>query len=395
MPTAHDYDGAVYDEALHRVDGRTKDNLGRRDAQTNRHSKKPLRRTSHRLQTRGEPPLVGNDPYPPAASILKCSMPITQAPFPDVCFSSVTIFGNVRKEVAEELKAHSESYMALIPFGAGNKIFEQARVLTTATADLVSALANDGTQYSVAAPVQEDAPPHKAWFARPFAMILKDPSPSLRKTLLDTKTVAYRRNGENFAFLSSNIPLSENSWIVCNFKGGPVMNRPEKMTEALTAISRQICQLNGLRSLANRILSKEGVGQSSEERIHVAIAGLSLIYIDRRDEEDREDPVWQLHGKPLTKLDKEHREWLRAVRHVSFFIDSTTELIQERARVGCVWCKSELHTNLNCPLPRVKDWLGPQPPKERLTPEPRDTSSSKEGKRATRKERKGKGKARD
>lgn len=334
-------------------------------------------------------------PHPPTAASLSCIFPVTNAVFPNVLLSDAALLGNVRGEVADELKAHPKKYMALIPMGAGNGVFEEARELTMAVADLVNELANDNNQYTVAAPVREGQPPHGARFAKPFAMILKDPSTELRHTLLDAKTVAFRRNGRGFAFIASEIPPAEKPWVLCNFKGGPVTNSPPRMLEALRAIGERFIASPGLRALANRILKSENIGHSAEERIHVAIAGLSLVFIERLDEKDQDDPIWQLHGRPLTRVDRLHREWLRAIRRVAFFVNTTTELTQERAPVSCVWCKSELHTSPFCPLPKVKDWLGPTIPRDRLEPEPRDTKLAKEGKRGPKKGRKGKGKGKD
>lgn len=332
-------------------------------------------------------------PSPPTMASLTCKYPVTIAAFPNITLSDAAILGNVRGEVAEELRKSPEKYMALIPIGAGNKAFENARELTTAAMDLVSEIANDGQRYTVAAPVREGQPPHGARFAKPFAMILRDPTAELRTTLLNAKTVAFRRNGKSLAFVVSEISPTEKPWVICNFKGGPVTNSPLRMAEALKAIGEQVTASAGLRAIANRILRDENIGRTAEERIHVAIASFSLTFIDRLEGEGQSNPVWQLHGRPLTKIDKLHREWLRAMRQVDFFVNATTELAQERAPVSCVWCKSELHTSPFCPLPKVKDWLGPAIPPDRLEPEPRDTKSSKEGKRGPKKGRKGKGKA--
>ncbi|KAF4598927.1 hypothetical protein AB1N83_012686 [Pleurotus pulmonarius] len=319
------------------------------------------------------PHWTSSKPPPPTSGNLSCKYPITLAAFPNVSLSGAAILGNVRGEVADELRKHPEKYMALIPLGAGNRAFENARELTTAAADLVNEIASDGKQYMVAAPVREGQPPHEARFAKPFAMILRDPTTELRQTLLSARTIAYRRCGKGLAFIVSEISPAEKPWVICNFRGGPVTNSLPRMAEALRAIGEQVVASAGLRALANRILKDENVGRNAEERIHVAIANLSLIFIERLNGSSQSDPVWQLHGKPLTKTDKTHREWLRAMRQVTFFINTTTELTQERAQ--------------------VKDWLGPLVPPDRLEPEPRDTKSSKEGKRGPKKGRKGKGKA--
>lgn len=332
-------------------------------------------------------------PLPADATSLDCNLPITKAAFPNVTLSDAAIMGNVRREVVDKLRSNKRKYMALIPVGAGNKTYEKPRGLIRATEELVNEVANDGTQYEVAAPVREGEPPYGATYAKPFAMILKEPSDGLRRTLLNAKVVAFRYNGEGFAFMASNITPAEKPWVICNFKGGPVTRAADKMARALKAIGEQIISSTGLRMLANGILRDEGVGNSAEERIQVAIAGLSLSFIERLDTNGRDDPVWQLHGRPLTTVEKKHREWLRALRQIKFFINTTTELVQERMQVSCVWCKSETHTNPFCPLPKVKDWLGPIPPLDNLVPEPRDTKSSKEGKRGPKKGRKDKGKA--
>ncbi|KDQ32354.1 hypothetical protein PLEOSDRAFT_165547 [Pleurotus ostreatus PC15] len=332
------------------------------------------------------------EPPQPSSGDPKCTLPTTKGIFPNIVLSEAAIIGNVRREVAVELKVNHENYMALIPIGAGNRIFEQPREMIAATEALLRGLANDGVGYEVAAPVRENEPPHGARFAKPFAMILKDPSPELRTKLIEAKVVAFRREGKNHAFVASNITPPERPWVICNFKGNPVTNDTEKMAKALKAIGEQMLKATGLRTLANSILRDERIGRSAEERAHVGIAGLSLAFIERRDEEGQEDPIWQLHGRPLTKEDKKHREWLRAVRRMSFFLDATTELVQERKQIGCVWCKSETHTSLFCPLPRVKDWLGPTVPRDNLFPEPRDTAPPKEGKRGNKKDKKGKAK---
>ncbi|KDQ32105.1 hypothetical protein PLEOSDRAFT_165415 [Pleurotus ostreatus PC15] len=330
---------------------------------------------------------------PPTAS-LNCAYPITAAAFPNVALTDAAILGNVRKEVADELRKHHDNYLALLPIGAGNELYQNARELTTTAADLINALANDGTQYTVAAPVREGDPPYGARFAKPFAMILREPSDALRHKLLKAKTIAFRMQGKGHAFIATEIQPDDRSWVICNYKGSPVTNDIVKMVEALKAIGDQVISSSGLRAIANRILKEEDVGRTAEERIHVVAAGLSLVFIDRQDENRRDDPVWQLHGRPLTKDEKKNREWLRAVRQVDFFLDATTVLVQERKPVSCVWCKSETHASPSCPLPLVKDWLGPPVSQEALAPEPRDTKTSREGKRESKRGPKGRGKGR-
>ncbi|KAF9492427.1 hypothetical protein BDN71DRAFT_1433211 [Pleurotus eryngii] len=258
-------------------------------------------------------------PTPPTPTNPNCKFPITNAAFPNVTLPEAAILGNVRKEMANELKQNPAKYLALLPLGAGNKLYENAREITRAAARLVSAMVNNNNRYTVAAPVREGDPPYGARFAKPFAMILKEPSVELRCSLL----------------------------------------------------------------------RDEGIGHLVEDRIHVAIASMSMVYIDRADDKGRDDPVWQLHGRPAANDEKKYREWLRAVCQIKFFLDETTELDSERNPVGCVGCKSETHTNSSCPVPKVQDWLGPNVTNDQLAPEPRDVKTSREGKRKG----KGKGKA--
>ncbi|KDQ32525.1 hypothetical protein PLEOSDRAFT_165058 [Pleurotus ostreatus PC15] len=276
------------------------------------------------------PHWTSTKPSPPLAKDLACDYPITLAAFPNVVLPEATTLGNVRKEVAKELRDNPERYLALIPFGAGNRLFEEARGLTLPAADLINALANEDKQYAVAAPAREGEPPHNARFAKPFAMILKDPSPNIRTKLLNTKTLAFRINGRGFAFSIAEIGKGPKSWVICNLKGSAVSSEPQEMTKALKAIASQILESTGLRTLANRILGEENVGRTAEERAQVAIGSMSLIYIERGNEHGYGDPVWQLHGRPLSRNDKENKEWLRAIRQVTFFVDATTVLQQER-----------------------------------------------------------------
>ncbi|KAL4263338.1 hypothetical protein AB1N83_006999 [Pleurotus pulmonarius] len=331
----------------------------------------------------------------PPPEIHMPAIPCTTGNLPNLVFDEATIYGAVDSKVAAGIRGKAEELTAVIPFGAGNKLFDTQPGLVNGIKDFLEALVErngEGVKLEVQRAAREGRAPHTATFAKPFTIIVAGVPHRIRTFLLQRQTFAFRSQGTPYAFFVADPDQPTKPWIIYTFKGDYIVESGERMKEALTSICRTIEGLPAARNFVNKTLMERRMGNTAEERMQMILSTMSLVYTERRREDGRQTPLWQLHGMPISPNIDTQREWLKLVRRIRFYLNDYTAMEPERIPFGCVWCKSLTHDGNACPLPDHRDWKGPVPDDKHYAPEIVDTiPTNKEGRRRGKGKGKGKG----
>lgn len=331
---------------------------------------------------------------PPAdTNIAPPPFPCTTGPLPNAVVDEATVYGALDPQVAIGVRNHADDLIAVIPYGAGNKLFEQKpETVTIIQRFLRSLLMTNGEDgdIEVQRPAREGKPPHNAKFAKPFPVIIAGLPKRIREYLLAVQVFAFRQQTTPCAFLVIDPMFAIKPWVIYTFRGDYVTRDEGGMTRALTAVAKTIEGLIAVKNHVNKVMASQNLGSSAEERLQMVLATMSLVYVERKESDGRTTPLWQLHGCPISTNSETQREWLKTMRRIRFLLKEYTVMEPEKTPFGCVWCKSMTHDGAACPLPLDKDWKGPIPEEGYHALEYRDIAPTrKEGRR--RKAGKGKG----
>ena len=298
-------------------------------------------------------------------------IPYTTERFPKLTPSYATLFGNLNEATTKQVRSHPGCYIALIPFGAGQRLTQDNPELAKDLETFLKSLGFPGSNHlQVARPTPSVVPPNRARFAKPFPYLLLNAPEPLCRLLLWQQTFAFQINSKHLAFNAVSPDVQVESWVILNLSGSFVTPEQLHMINALRTIATTLMTDRAFLSMTNTQLAKRGIGKTATERAMISISTFRLTFIPRTLEDGIEQPIWQLQGMPISRDLKTHLVWLRIIRRTHFMVNNILSLEPDKSPFGCVWCKAETHSSENCPLPNTNDWKGPTPAHEYLTPDP-------------------------
>ncbi|KAG5641141.1 hypothetical protein DXG03_005937 [Asterophora parasitica] len=250
------------------------------------HGRKPLDPTSQR----------GPEIHIPA---VKC-MTFTRAVFPRIVIPYTLLVQNLDADIETLIEADPDAYIAIVPFGAGNKYFrDNPRANANILAFIKSLeLHEEGDSLSVAKALPRNKPNQKREFEKPWTMILSGAGKNLRDYLVWHQTFAVH---PELTFSALPFDKDLQSWVIMNISGDLVEKSREAQVNALGAIKHKLWRNPAFRSYADRLLAAQNVAGSTSERACRATKTFDVTYIETQDSEGNPAPIWQLTGKPLTK----------------------------------------------------------------------------------------------
>ncbi|KAK0241002.1 hypothetical protein EDD85DRAFT_992327 [Armillaria nabsnona] len=285
---------------------------------------------------------------------------VSKTPFNNTAYPKLHIpFRKLTEDLSRgqkvALQEEHDQYIAVIPFGAGPKFYQNYTTLKQDVSAFLDGLQIKMGDYRISLPLERLAKKTRD-YQTPWPFFIEGTAPPLRKFLLwqqmfpiDEKLVL------NF------IPVDTNhqSWVIATYRCRAVENNSARITKALRRIKKAVCENRTITNIMNKIHMGQGfMGHATlacEEMTH----SWSLEYIPML-QNDHKVGVWQLTGKPLMTNDNDHRKLANAIRSLTVTVGIEDLKADRKARLECVWCKSKMHQSHACPFPDVvPGWHGP------------------------------------
>ncbi|KAG6894619.1 hypothetical protein C0992_005383, partial [Termitomyces sp. T32_za158] len=295
----------------------------------------------------------GDQPHIPAVN----STTFTQSPVPRAVIPYKRLIANLDQGLVDMVERAPEEHLAIIPFGAGSKLYKNQPMLSAHIALFLEALAIGANEIEVSKAVWRNKPSNKKDYETPWTLILAGASQELKDFLVWQQTFAVSKE---LTFTVVPFDMNLRSWVITNISGGAVKEGEGPKRIALGTLKKALWENQRFRVIANKILADQGVPGSARQRAHRATTTFDLTYIASQDVNGNSAPVWQLTGKPLTTDDELHAVFKLEVCRTRVMV-GLHYLDMEKRLVECAWCKADSHPAHACPLPKVDDWMGPCP----------------------------------
>ncbi|PCH37238.1 hypothetical protein WOLCODRAFT_157939 [Wolfiporia cocos MD-104 SS10] len=302
------------------------------------------------------------------------------------------LLGNVCGEQVEPIKATPETFLVVIPYGAGNglytkkgnqhlnqdilaflKTFRFARAVdedTVAVVDLdaitegampeqveaayhAQDAANPDTQgMQIVMPTQSGTGNGKDRYGKPWAMFLTGGSEWLRDFLAYQQTFAIDKT---LTFSIMKFEPAQFLWIIANFSGDSVLCEAEGAI--LTAVKRSLWYHDEFRFLIDKILTKNGVpGTVNDHAVHMT-ASFTLAFFNNTDDWGCPATVAQLCSKLIATNIEDQRAYLHIIRTTQYWVDLAP--LKLAGSIDCQLCKADTHPTYGCPFFKTEGWYGP------------------------------------
>ena len=305
------------------------------------------------------------------------STPFTRAIYPRITIPFSTLVANLDEQLVKVVSDAPDDFIAIVVFGAGSKFFRENPTANVEVRRFISSLGLPNQNVSVAKPAPKNKPNQKRDFEKPWTMILAGAEPELRNFLLWHQTFAVT---PTLAFNALPFDKGIQSWVIMNISGDAVTDSQAAKNQALGIIKSHLWFNSKFRAFADRCLAALGVGESQAERACLVTMTYDLTYIETKDSQGNDAPIWQLTGKPITADPDRHKEYLGIIRGERYLVGVHFLEIEKRF-VDCAGCKSDTHPAHMCPFPKIEDWMGPTPDNvERFLKRTEGSSGSKKGK---------------
>ena len=295
----------------------------------------------HQKSQRGDPPTL-----PPLTST-----PFTRAVFPRVTIPFSTLVANLDEQLVKVVTDAPDNHIAIVVFNAGNKYFREHPNANLEVRRFVKSLELPDQNVTVAKPVPKNKPNQKRDFEKPWTMIMARAGPELRSFLLWHQTFAVT---PTLAFSALPFDRDAQSWVIMNISGDAVADCKDAKSNAIGVIKTQLWYNSKFRALADRCLAPLKVGESTPERAYLATTTYDLSYIETKDSQGNDAPIWQLTGKPITTDMERHKEYLGIIRSGRYLVGLHFLEIEKRF-VDCAGCKLDTHPAHMCPFPKIED----------------------------------------
>ncbi|KAJ8507942.1 hypothetical protein ONZ45_g9747 [Pleurotus djamor] len=310
-------------------------------------------------------PTVAKNPHwetiPANHSLPKLKYPYMIADVPRNTVRRSTLTGNQAEGIVKGVVERAETSIAIVPYKAGTKFTRENPDFVPALMKFLTAFPFEGVkEMKVVVPKPRHEPPPTLEFALPFAYFVLNVPPELKRLLLETQVFSFTRGRASYGFFAHEIPNEEpRSWVLSNYEGHFVKPDTQAMETALTCIANQIAGNKSLTQEISTQLAARNIGASPLERKIFFLTTLTLTYVERFTRMGEKDPVWQLQAMPIYTNHKLHQKWALRIRKLTFDIGDLTMIRGTVTPVGCVYCKSDVHSSETCSLIMMREWKGP------------------------------------
>ncbi|KAJ8508436.1 hypothetical protein ONZ45_g9282 [Pleurotus djamor] len=310
-------------------------------------------------------PKVATNPHwdtiPANPTLPRTKYPYMIADTPKNIARRSTITGNQAEGIVKGVVEKAETTVAIVPFKAGTKFTRENPDFVPALMKFLTAFPFEGVKkMKVVVPKPRHEPPPTLEHALPFAYFVLYVPADLKKLLVETQAFSFTRGQTPYGFFVHEIPDEKpRSWVLANYEGHFVTPKPEAMEAALTSIANQIAGDKTLTQEVSTQLAARNIGASPLERKIFFLSTLSLTYVERFTRMGEQNPVWQLQATPIYMDYKLHQKWALRIRKRTFDIGDLTMIRGTVTPVGCVYCKSDVHSSEACSITKMRDWKGP------------------------------------
>lgn len=304
----------------------------------------------------------------------------TRAEFPRVVIPFDDLVRNLAEEQVNQIKGNPGNYIAIIPFGAGKKFYDENPTSRQQILKMLVGFGFSGNEeLELAAPIPR-TPNKNRKFEGPWPMLLKNASAELRAYLLWQQTFAVKAD---VAFNAISFDMSIQSWVIMNITGDAIADTERRKKQVMGTIKSRLWQDQAIRDEMSTMMAIGGATNCSiNELVFRATATYELTFIDAVDAQGQPNPIFQLTGRPLTSNEADHHRLLAQIRcpappgksrlpnaksgkapgnNPFPYITPDGHLLKiGKTFVNCIWCKAGTHPAHKCPFLAVDDWRGPR-----------------------------------
>ncbi|KAK0468821.1 hypothetical protein IW261DRAFT_1517503 [Armillaria novae-zelandiae] len=278
---------------------------------------------------------------PPPPSPSNHPLQFTDATYPRIHISFRKLIEDLSPGQKSVLQRESEAYIVVIPFGAGPKIYQLYTTLKQDVKAFLDVLDIEKGSFKISIPKMEWKATKIRDYQSPWPFFIENASQPLRKFLLWQQTFPI---SDKLVLNFLAVDPSKQSWVIATYRSHFVENDKDIMADVLRRIKKTTCKSTKIVGMVNTIRTGQGFRghavTACEEMTHTWRLGYILTL-----QNNNKIGVWQLMGKPITGEEVPHQNLLKA---------------DGKARLECVWYKSEMHQSHACPFPEVSpNWRGP------------------------------------
>lgn len=253
------------------------------------------------------------------------------------------------------LMEEHDQYIAVIPLGAGPKFYQSYTTLKQDVSAFLDGFQIEKGDYRISLPSERLAKKVRD-YQTPWPFFIEGAAPPFRNFLLWQQTFPI---DEKLVLNFIPIDINHQSWVIATYRCGAVENDPARIAKALRKIKKAVSENRAITDIVNKIRTGQGFSGHATIACEEMTHSWSLEYIPTL-QNDREVGVWQLTGKPIMTNDDDHRKLVNAIRSLTVTVGIDDLKADGKAKLECVWCKSEMHQSHACPFPDVvQGWRGP------------------------------------
>ncbi|KAG6893241.1 hypothetical protein C0992_010763, partial [Termitomyces sp. T32_za158] len=194
----------------------------------------------------------GEQPHIPAVN----STTFTQSRVPRAVIPFKRLTANLDQGLVEMVERAPDEFLAIIPFGAGSKLYKDQPMLPAHIALFLKALAIGVNSLEVSKPVWRNKPSNKKDFETPWTLVMSGASQELKDFLIWQQTFAVSKE---LTFTVIPFDMTLRSWVITNISGGAVKPGEGPKMVALGSLKKALWENQRFRAIANRILADQGV----------------------------------------------------------------------------------------------------------------------------------------
>ncbi|KAG6875692.1 hypothetical protein C0992_002812 [Termitomyces sp. T32_za158] len=231
------------------------------------------------------------------------------------------LVANLDETLLQKIEALPSDYLAVIPFGAGAKLFSDNPSLNIQILNFLVSLGIQSApeDLQLAKARWRAKPKGKSDFQAPWTLILSGFSSELLEYLVWQQTFAVDKL---VTFNMFPFDKGLRSWFIMNISGDAVKRGDAAKCQALGTIKSTLWFNTRFRSAVNAALSDSNVPGSTDERTLMATESFELTFIESNDARGNPAPIWQLTGKPLTSNVALHRAVVEAARAPRYWLNT-------------------------------------------------------------------------
>ncbi|KAF8891530.1 hypothetical protein CPB85DRAFT_1441015 [Mucidula mucida] len=242
-----------------------------------------------------------------------CSMPYTLAAYPKIYVPWNHLTAAFADPLRQAIMASPESFVAVIPLGAGPKWYADNPRADLMLKEFLNAIEfkKKGSPRSFL-PFETKEPKKgkdgEIWlkrsaFEKPWPVVIEGIAEEFRDYLLWQQTFATQSR-----IMWNFVPFDPKSlpWIIGSYQGNIISNDKDNIAEALACLKLEVWKSTAIQNLVKRIRQFQGKTGHPIDSVVEMTKSWRLVYIKTKNLDNDKGAVWSLMGLPITSDISKH-----------------------------------------------------------------------------------------